>query len=129
MVKGKIDEYAEEPSAEEVSEEMIEKEIEKEAKKIVEPVKEMSRSDKYKKRAEEDERARLANWKPKTKLGMEVRAGKIKNIDEIFDSGRKILEAEIVPFKLTVTTLTVTLSSTFSFLFVFFPTNEFDFAS
>lgn len=35
-------------------------------------------------------------WEPKTKLGREVRDGKIKNIDEILDSGRKILESEIV---------------------------------
>jgi small subunit ribosomal protein S5 len=36
------------------------------------------------------------SWEPKTKLGKEVKEGKIKNIDEILDSGRKILEAEIV---------------------------------
>jgi len=46
---------------------------------------------------EEEKRERtLANWKPKTKLGEGVRTGKIKNIDEILDSGRKILEPEIV---------------------------------
>ena len=38
----------------------------------------------------------LANWKPKTKLGEEVRRGDIKSIDEILDSGKKILESEIV---------------------------------
>ena len=38
----------------------------------------------------------LANWKTKTKLGEEVRSGKVKNIDEILDAGKKILEAEIV---------------------------------
>ncbi|MEK6897761.1 MAG: 30S ribosomal protein S5 [Nanoarchaeota archaeon] len=38
----------------------------------------------------------LENWKPKTKLGMEVKEGKIKNIDEILDSNRKIMESEIV---------------------------------
>ncbi len=36
------------------------------------------------------------SWEPKTKLGQEVKSGKIKNIDEILDSGRKILESEIV---------------------------------
>lgn len=46
---------------------------------------------------EEEKRERtLANWKPKTKLGEDVRTGKIKNIDDILDSGKKILEAEIV---------------------------------
>jgi small subunit ribosomal protein S5 len=34
-------------------------------------------------------------WEPKTQLGREVKDGKIKNIDEILKSGRKILEAEI----------------------------------
>ena len=35
-------------------------------------------------------------WKPKTELGMEVSEGKISSIDEIFKSGRKIKEPEIV---------------------------------
>lgn len=38
----------------------------------------------------------LAAWKPKTKLGEDVRSGKIKNIDEIFEKSLKILEPEIV---------------------------------
>jgi len=38
----------------------------------------------------------VSSWNPKTKLGHEVKTGKIKNIDEILDSGRKILEVEIV---------------------------------
>lgn len=38
----------------------------------------------------------LSEWKPKTELGKEVKAGKIKDIEEIFKSGRKILESEIV---------------------------------
>lgn len=44
----------------------------------------------------EAEKARLDSWKPKTKLGKEVRTGKIKNINEILDKNRKILEPEIV---------------------------------
>ncbi len=35
-------------------------------------------------------------WDPKTKLGQEVKSEKIKNIDEILDNNRKILEPEIV---------------------------------
>ena len=38
----------------------------------------------------------IEEWKPKTKLGKEVKEGKITNIDEILESGRKILESEIV---------------------------------
>jgi len=38
----------------------------------------------------------LASWKPKTKLGMDVKTGKIKDINEIFDKGMKILEPEVV---------------------------------
>lgn len=38
----------------------------------------------------------VSAWKPKTKLGKEVKEGKIKNIDEILDNKRKILEGEIV---------------------------------
>jgi len=43
-----------------------------------------------------EEREKLENWVPKTELGREVKAGKIKNIQEVFDSGRKIFEAEVV---------------------------------
>ena len=38
----------------------------------------------------------ISSWKPKTMLGKEVREGKIKNIDEVFDKGYKILEEQIV---------------------------------
>jgi len=38
----------------------------------------------------------VSAWKPKTELGKEVKEGKIKDIDEILDGGKKILEAEIV---------------------------------
>lgn len=45
---------------------------------------------------EEKEKEALAAWEPKTKLGHEVRDGKIKDIDEILNNNRKILEPEIV---------------------------------
>jgi len=35
-------------------------------------------------------------WIPKTEIGRKVKSGEIKDIDEILDSGHKILEAEIV---------------------------------
>lgn len=43
-----------------------------------------------------EEIEKLESWVPKTLLGKEVRTGKIKNIDEIFERGRKILEPEII---------------------------------
>jgi small subunit ribosomal protein S5 len=39
---------------------------------------------------------KLDNWVPKTELGKLVRAGKIKDIDQIFDEGRKVMEPEII---------------------------------
>ena len=38
----------------------------------------------------------LENWVPKTKLGRQVKAGKISNIDEVLDKGTRILEPQIV---------------------------------
>jgi len=35
-------------------------------------------------------------WEPKTKLGRDVKSGKIKNIDEVLDSNQKILEGQII---------------------------------
>lgn len=44
--------------------------------------------------AEEEKQAKLEGWKPKTELGRKVKAGEIKDIDEVI--GKKILEAEII---------------------------------
>jgi small subunit ribosomal protein S5 len=38
----------------------------------------------------------IQNWIPKTQLGKEVMSGSVTSLDEIFDSGRKISEPEIV---------------------------------
>jgi small subunit ribosomal protein S5 len=38
----------------------------------------------------------IESWEPKTKLGIDVKAEKIKNIDEILNNNIKILESEIV---------------------------------
>ncbi len=45
---------------------------------------------------ERNKRDSLARWVPKTALGKEVLAGKVKDIDQILAQGRKILEPEIV---------------------------------
>jgi len=45
----------------------------------------------------------VGGWEPKTKLGIDVKAGKIRDIDEILQSNKKILEAEIVDTLLTLT--------------------------
>lgn len=44
------------------------------------------------------------SWVPKTALGREVKSGKIKSIEGIFKSGRKIMEPEIVDKLLDVKT-------------------------
>jgi len=38
---------------------------------------------------------KIAKWDPKKEIGREVKAGKIKEIDEIFRHGRRIIESEI----------------------------------
>jgi len=47
-------------------------------------------------REQEETKRRVAIWVPKTKLGRDVREGRIKDIDEIFAKKLKILEPEIV---------------------------------
>ncbi len=72
---------------EQIAEEIVEREKNKEIKEI----------------RERDEREeRISSWVPKTKLGREVKEKKIKNIDEILDSRRKILEEQIVDSLLDV---------------------------
>ncbi len=73
------------------------KEIEDETKKMIqiaEAIKEKEVLEEAMKTAEQKER--IVAWEPKTKLGREVKAGKIKNIDEILEGNKKILEPEIV---------------------------------
>ncbi|PIO06182.1 30S ribosomal protein S5 [Candidatus Micrarchaeota archaeon CG08_land_8_20_14_0_20_59_11] len=47
-------------------------------------------------RDKRDEQSRTANWVPKTKLGRKVLNGEITSVDEIFDSGQRILESHII---------------------------------
>ncbi len=46
----------------------------------------------------------ISAWEPKTKLGIDVKNGKIKDIDEIIDANKKILEGEIVDALLNIKT-------------------------
>ncbi|HKL23866.1 MAG TPA: 30S ribosomal protein S5 [Candidatus Nanoarchaeia archaeon] len=97
---------------EDKTEEMIEKQADKEKeveeKKAEEKTQKLEEKDKEEhkkeKEAEKKESKRKApqeqptdeSWEPITKLGREVKQGKVKNIDEILDKNRKILEPEVV---------------------------------
>jgi len=90
MIK-KQDEYAEKP--EEVLDEKDLKELkEMEKEKTEKETSKKRKGRRYQKTREEITEA----WESKTKLGRDVKDGKIKNIDEILDNKRKILEPEIV---------------------------------
>lgn len=86
---------------EEITEEMIEKpetkEEDHESRKEEERKKE-TREERFAR----EEREKLLGWEPKTLLGHEVKDGKIKNIDEILDNNKKILEEQIVDTLLNV---------------------------
>jgi len=81
---------------EEVSEEMLEKEFEKELKE--------TREERIEREQEEAKQREILSWVPKTKLGKEVKEKKIKNIDDILNSKRKILEEQIVDSLLNLKT-------------------------
>ncbi len=57
---------------------------------------------KYKRKLGPTREEIIEAWEPQTKLGIEVKKGKIKNIDEILDQNKKILEKEIVDSLLVV---------------------------
>jgi small subunit ribosomal protein S5 len=77
---------------EKVAENLLEKDIEKE----VEQIKPKVREDYRRKPREITREELIAGWEPKTKLGIDVKNNKIKDIDEIIDKEKKILEPEIV---------------------------------
>jgi len=83
--------------AEKKEEKIIIPESEEEIKKEI-PIleKEEERRKTKEEREQEARQEELASWKPKTELGDKVRERKIKNIDEILDSGIKILEYQII---------------------------------
>ncbi len=91
-IKEEIDEYAENP------EDVLEEEDLKELKKIQEE------NNRKPRRGEKTKEEIISAWEPKTELGKEVKDGKIKNIDEILDSNKKILESEIVDSLLNIKT-------------------------
>ncbi|MBT6182788.1 30S ribosomal protein S5 [archaeon] len=112
-----VTENVEEVKAEEVSTEPTDEKQLKEMSEVVE-AKEKAEDEKvskaadtqfkkeegrgeYKRESREDRFAREARekldaWIPKTQLGRDVRAGKVKNIDEIFERCEKIMEPQIV---------------------------------
>ena len=102
--KESTDEYAEKP--EEVLDEKDLKELKeleknngenKEKSDSSEEVKEPNNKAGWKKRNREKTRSEIIeNWDPKTKLGQAVKNKEIKDIDEILDNKKKILEEEIV---------------------------------
>lgn len=100
VIKAIDEEMTPEQAAEEMAKIVEAKEQAKEEKEKAEAVAAMERVDRRRESPEEryarEEKEKLDAWVPKTELGKEVRAGKIKNIQEIFDSGRKIMEPEIV---------------------------------
>jgi small subunit ribosomal protein S5 len=80
-----------------VAEKAIEKVEEKEEKEAKKDFEKKGKKGRYPRRRGEKTREEIVEaWIPKTKLGKEVKAKKIKDIDEILDNNRKILEGEIV---------------------------------
>ncbi len=82
-------------------EEMIEKEkknlpAEKEEKLSDEDFRKLSPQQKKARREEDAKKQALESWIPRTQLGLKVRHGKIKQIDDILETGKKILEPEII---------------------------------
>jgi len=99
------DEFAENP--EDVLNEKDLKELEELQKESEEAEKEKA---KPRRRGKEPTREELlTGWAPKTKLGKEVKEGKIKNIDEILDKKMKILEPQIVDTLLNLQTALISI--------------------
>ena len=83
------DEYAEVP------EEVLDEEDLEEVKEMEKETEEKEEKKPSKKGPPSTEEI-IEAWEPKTKLGREVKSGEIKDIDEILDNNKKILESEIV---------------------------------
>lgn len=81
----------------ETKEKRKEEEMSKEAdKKFKEEEGRLPRRESREERFAREAQQKLDDWSPKTQLGREVRTGRVKNLDEVLESGRKIMEPEIV---------------------------------
>jgi len=80
----------------EAAEKIIEKDINANEDELVEEIEKELEGKAYVAPEETSIRNEFLSWAPKTKLGKEVKEGKIKNIDEILDNNLKILEDKIV---------------------------------
>lgn len=56
------------------------------------------KEEKQAERGDEARQEKKFEWVPRTKLGRMVKEGKIKSLDEIYEKGLRIMEAEIVDF-------------------------------
>jgi len=72
--------------------------VELETKKDTLNVKELDVNKIVNDRAKKKQIQQLESWVPKTELGKLVKSGQITDIDEIFASGKRILEVEIIDF-------------------------------
>jgi len=99
-------EKSEEPKEEKTGKEETDKELLEKAEKEIEKEEKREAPKKSWRDMDEKERKRelIKAWNPKTKLGKEVKSGKVKNIDEILDNNKKILEPEIVDTLIDVKT-------------------------
>ena len=67
-----------------------------EAGEKVEQEKEMTWAEKRDARQKKEDAEKLVSWVPKTQIGRDVKSGKEKDIDNILENGKKILEPEII---------------------------------
>ncbi len=104
--KPKIKKEAREAPIADIVEKAIEKDVNADTKEIEEVIeKELEGKDYIKKEPEKEareEKEGFLSWNAKTKLGREVKAGKIKDIDEILDRKIKILEEGVIDSLLNV---------------------------
>ncbi len=97
-MENKIKKLSPEEAAKEMEAIVDAKETEVESREKIEAIEKEERKD----RDTIEKEDRLARWIPKTQLGKDVLSGKIKSIEEILESGAKIMEEEIVDYLLNV---------------------------
>ncbi len=95
-----------------ISEKMIEKEVVKEEEeetkeknKKIEEIEKVAKAEQDFRRGRRGEKTKeeiIKEWDPKTKLGLEVKSGKVKNLDELLNKNKKILEPEIVDYLINI---------------------------
>ncbi|MFT4303250.1 MAG: 30S ribosomal protein S5 [Candidatus Woesearchaeota archaeon] len=79
-----------------ITEDLADDDVKLDAKKDTLNIKELDEEAIEQENIKRHQEEKLLAWKPKTEIGRKIKSGEITSVDEIYETGKKILEVEII---------------------------------